>query len=236
MRTGAEPIDEKPTTEKASLPEKVKPAWRGMLLLGLVAVILFALIYLSPLRQYLGRVRELSDQVRSLGWQAPLVFTISVGVLVAVGLPRLFFCVLGGMAMGFWQGLLWAQLGTLLGNYVVFGLARSWARDWARQYLSRHGKLQNVLLEEGIAGVILARQLPLPGLLINLACGLLSIGRGDFLLGTVIGQLPEAIPCTLIGAGVLEASFRRSLGVISLGVASAVVIWLVLRWALRRRT
>jgi uncharacterized membrane protein YdjX (TVP38/TMEM64 family) len=222
-------MNQKPAAQKAASPQQVKPAWRGMLLLACLAIILFAGIYLSPLRQYLGRVRELSDQLRTLGWGAPLVFSVAVAVLVALGLPRLFFCVLGGMALGFWQGLLWAQLGTLLGNYVVFSLARSWAREWARGYLSRHGKLQILLAQEGIASVILARQLPLPGLLINLTCGFLSLGCRDFLLGTLLGQLPEAVPCTLIGAGVLQSSFRQSLGLIGLGVASAVVIWIVLR-------
>src|SRR5258708_3361794 len=101
MQAGAEPIDEKPSSEKVAPRADVKPAWRGMLLLALTAGILFALIYLSPLREYMGRVRELSEQVRSLGWRAPLVFTVSVAILVAIGLPRLFFCVLGGMALGF---------------------------------------------------------------------------------------------------------------------------------------
>jgi len=108
MTAGAESINEKPAAQKAP-PGEVKPAWRGMLLLALLATILFAAIYLSPVRQYLGRVHELSEQVRSLGWWAPLVFTVSVAVSVALGLPRLFFCVVAGMAMGFWQGLVWAQ-------------------------------------------------------------------------------------------------------------------------------
>ena len=206
-----------------------------MLLLVLAAGILFALIYLSPLRHYLGQVRELNDQLRNLGWWGPFVFTLSVGILVAFGLPRLFFCVLAGMAFGFWQGLLWAQLGTLLGNYAVFSLARSSARNWARHYLATHDKLHGWLQHEGIAGVIVARQLPLPGLLINLACGLFSLRSRDFLIGTVLGQLPEAIPCTLIGAGVLQPSFKRSLGLISLGVGSAVLVWVGLRWVLRRQ-
>jgi len=37
----------------------------------------------------------------------------------------------------------------------------------------------------------------------------------------------------LIGAGVLQASFRQSLSLISLGVGAAVVVWTALRWMLR---
>jgi uncharacterized membrane protein YdjX (TVP38/TMEM64 family) len=234
MAAGAEPIDEKRACEEVATPTEVKPAWRGMVWVALLATVLFGVIYLSPLREQLNRVHELSQQVRSFGWSAPLVFTVSVAILVAVGLPRLFFCVVSGMAFGFWYGLLYAQLGTLLGNYLVFNLARSWARDWTRRYLSGHGRFHKLLQEEGMTGVILMRQLPVPGLLINLSCGFLTISRRDFVIGTVLGQLPEAIPCTLIGAGLLQASFQRSLSLISLGVGAAVLVWTALRWALRR--
>jgi uncharacterized membrane protein YdjX (TVP38/TMEM64 family) len=191
-------------------------------------------VYLSPLRDYQSRMQELSGFIRGLGWQAPFLFTISVAVLVSLGFPRLLLCVLAGMAFGFWTGLLWAQLGTLLGNYAVFLVARSGGKNWAERYFSRHAKVHNLIEREGISGVILARQLPVPGLLINLACGLFAIRRRDFLIGTIIGQLPEAIPCTLIGAGVLEASFKKSLGSISVGVALAVLLWIGLRLGFKR--
>src|SRR5271166_2713857 len=122
------------------------------------------------------------------------------------------------MALGFWSGMLWAQLGTLVGNYVLFIVARSAGRDWAERFLIQRGKLQAFLRLRGTLGVILARQLPLPGLVINLACALLPIRHRDFLFGTIVGQLPQAIPCTLIGAGALQASFKKSIGLIGLAV------------------
>jgi uncharacterized membrane protein YdjX (TVP38/TMEM64 family) len=237
MTVGTEPINK-------NMPQGAEPArgdtgaklpWRNILWLALAAAILLAVVYLSPVRQYLGRLQELSSFIRGFGWRGPLVFTVSVALLVAVGFPRLFFCVLAGMAFGFWPGLLWAQLGTLAGNYAVFMVARSGGRNWAERYFARHTKLQNVIQKEGAAGVILARQLPVPGLLINMACGLFAIRSYDFFIGTIIGQLPEAIPCTLIGAGVLQASFRRSLGLISLAVAAAVLGWIGMRWILNRQ-
>ncbi|MGA2660423.1 MAG: hypothetical protein ABSH34_23230 [Verrucomicrobiota bacterium] len=84
---------------------------------------MLALVYLSPLRAWLGRLREISDQIRGLGVLAPLVVMVSIAVLVAVGFPRLVLCAIAGMALGFWSGLLWAQLGTLLGNYATFLVA-----------------------------------------------------------------------------------------------------------------
>jgi len=119
-------------------------------------------------------------------------------------------------------------LGTLLGNYATFLVARFAARQWAEHYLSKRGKLHTLVQREGIAGVILARQLPVPGLLVNLACALFPLRHRDFLIGTLLGQLPEAVPCTLIGAGALKGA-----GLIGLGVAVAVVAWIGLRRLLR---
>jgi uncharacterized membrane protein YdjX (TVP38/TMEM64 family) len=200
---------------------------------AVVVCALLAIADLSPFRAYLERWREVSEDLRSLGALAPLVLVAAVAVLVGVGFPRWPFCIIAGAALGFWSGLFWAQLGTLLGNYAVFLVVRLGSRDWAQRYLSKRVRLHNVIRQEGIPGVILARQMPLPGLLINLACGLVPLRQRDYLFGTIVGQLPLAVPCTLIGAGVLQASFRESLGVIALAIAAAVLAWVGLRFLLR---
>jgi uncharacterized membrane protein YdjX (TVP38/TMEM64 family) len=69
---------------------------------------------------------------------------------------------------------------------------------------------------------------------INLACALLPIRHLDFLIGTIIGQLPQAIPCTLIGAGALQPSFTRSMGIIGLALFASILAWVGLRYLLRR--
>ncbi len=231
-----EPMDNPrpPAAEEAAGEAAAKPPWRKVVWMAAIVAGLLALVYLSPLRHYLGHLRELSDSIKGLGLLGPLVLTCSVAMLVAVGLPRLLFCVIAGMALGFWSGLFWTQLGTLVGNYAVFLLVRLHGRDWAERYVSKRGRLHSLIRREGIAGVILARQVPVPGLLINLACGLVSLRHRDYLVGTLIGQLPQAIPFTLIGAGVLQASFSKSVGVIGLAVSFTLLVWFGLRFALRR--
>lgn len=213
-----------------------KAPWRNLAILAAFVVVLLAVVSVSPLGDYLGRMREVSDHLRGLGLLAPVVLTLGVAVLVALGFPRLLFCVIAGMALGFWSGLLWTQLGTLLGNYALFLAARSVGHDWALRALAKRGKrLHDLVREEGVAGVILARQLPVPGLAVNLACGLLPLRHRQFLLGTLIGQLPEAIPCTLFGAGVIGGSFKKSAGLIGLAVAASLLAWMAGRWFIRRR-
>ncbi len=238
MTSDAEPIEKNPSATSPSPAEveaRAELPWPRILMLAFLVVALLALVYVSPLRQYLGRLRDISNYIRSLGWYGPVVLSSGIALLVGIGFPRLLFCVLAGMALGFWWGLFWAQLGTLLGNYAVFLMSRWSGGEWAQRYVARRGKLHSLIQREGMAGVVLARQLPMPGLVINLACGLLPIRHRHFLLGTMLGQLPEAVPCTLIGAGALAASFGQSAGAIGLAVALAVLFWSGVRWFLRRQ-
>ena len=101
--------------------------------------------------------------------------------------------------------------------------------------LSKRPEFHSLLEQQGALGVVLARQLPLPGLFINLGCALLPLKHLDFLIGTIFGQLPQAVPCTLIGAGLLQASLGRSIGLIGLATAVAIVTWLTVRYLLACR-
>ncbi len=237
MTMAAEPQHKPPpaSDEDVLHEAEARPPWRRIALMGVLLIVLLSVVYLSPLRGYLGRLQEIRDTIRSFGVMAPVVLTLSIAGLVAIGFPRLVFCALAGMAMGFWWGLLWAQLGTLIGNYGLFLVARTGGGDWVRRYLAKRGRLAGLIREGGAVGVILARQLPVPGMLVNLAFGLLSIRHRDFLLGTLLGQLPEAIPCTLIGAGAVKASLGKSVGLIGLAVALAILVWVGLHWWVRRR-
>ena len=225
---------EQPTVSETP-PQTAKPAgppWKRITLLALAACSLLMVAYLSPLREYLADAPKLSERIRAFGVWAPFVFTIAVALLVAAGFPRLVLCVVSGMAFGFGWGLLYAQVGTLAGNYAVYLAARLCGTDWLERYLARKAAaLSHLVDQEGLRGVLLARQLPVPGVAVNLACALLGVRQRDFLIATLIGQLPEAVPCTLLGAGLLKASFAASAGLISLAVIAAVVLWALLqRW------
>jgi len=211
-----------------------KAPWKKALWLALFLMAALCLVYLSPLRNYLSHIREVSHQIQSLGPWAPICFGFGVAILVAVGFPRLLFCVISGMALGFWMGFIVAQTGTLIGNYLTFIFVRWSGRERAEQCLAQKGFVSNFIHREGVASVIIARQLPIPGLLLNLAFGLSPLRHRHFLIGTLLGQIPEAIPCTLIGAGMLQASFSQSLAWIALSVVALLLAWITLKWLHRR--
>jgi uncharacterized membrane protein YdjX (TVP38/TMEM64 family) len=86
-----------------------------------------------------------------------------------------------------------------------------------------------------VAGVVLARQIPLHGTLINLCLGLSRVKHWHFLVGTAIGLLPEAVPVALVGAGLVKGSLTDSAWMIGLGALVMAGLWVGSAWWLRRR-
>jgi uncharacterized membrane protein YdjX (TVP38/TMEM64 family) len=89
--------------------------------------------------------------------------------------------------------------------------------------------------DQGVAGVVLARQIPLPGTLINLCLGLSRVKHRHFLIGTAIGLLPEALPVALVGAGLVKRSVKDSVGMIGLAALAMCGVWVAGAYLLRRR-
>jgi uncharacterized membrane protein YdjX (TVP38/TMEM64 family) len=209
---------------------------KKLFLLALGAVACIALIHFTGLKQYLSNIHDLKDQLRALGIWGPVVFTSAVAMLVAVGAPRLIFCALGGLAFGFFYGLIWSQIGTLAGSYLTFVCARWGGKEWVSRKLAgvESGKLKNIIANPSVFSVFLAMQIPVGGFFINLFLGVTSVGTGTFLVGSMLGFLPEAVVVTLIGSGLgKETTSRALLQVIVAIVCAAIVLGAAL---LRKRS
>jgi uncharacterized membrane protein YdjX (TVP38/TMEM64 family) len=198
---------------------------RKDLILVLIVVIVVFIAYLSPLKEYVQRIPELSRRIAEMGVCGPSIFVLTVCLLVIVGVPRLLLCPVGGMAFGFFPGLMYAVIGTMLAYYVVFLFVRWGGRKFVIRHFPRLNKFTKVLEHGGIPAVILARQMPIHGMVINLILGLSPVRHRDFLIGTAIGLFPEAIPCTLVGSGVGQGSLGKSTIYMVLALLALVVLW-----------
>lgn len=205
------------------------PAIRKDLIFLLVFVIMIFVAYISPLKQYSEKVPELCEKIKQTGMLAPVIFTLGVCVLVCAGVPRLILWPIGGMAFGFIGGLTCCSLGALMADYIVFLFLRWGGRDFVLKHSQMLNKLPKVLEHGGIPAVILARQMPLHGMLINLVLGLSPVKHRDFLIGSFIGLLPEAIPFTLIGMGVKHGTLWHNMIYVMLAFLALVVIWLLIK-------
>jgi uncharacterized membrane protein YdjX (TVP38/TMEM64 family) len=209
---------------------------KDLLFILIFVGIIFA-AYLSPLKQYIDKAPELCEQIKSTGYMAPVFFILGVCLLVCVGVPRLLLCPLGGMAFGFVYGLLYCVIGTLMAYYIVFLFVRWGGRDFILRHSHKLNKFTKILEHGGIPAVILARQMPVHGMVLNLIMGLSPVSHRDFLIGTAIGLFPEAIPFTLIGKGAKQGSIGKSMIYIFVALLVLVALWLGAKlWRRKRKS
>ena len=197
--------------------------WKLLITMAVVAAA-FALVYFTPAKKYLGDIQSVKHWLLSLGWVGPAAWMGIVFVLVAAGMPRLLFCPIGGLAFGFWYGLLWTQVATLAGYYVLFLFVRWGGPDFVLRHWPRVGRIKGHFHGHSAALMVFAlRQLPISGLIINFLLGLSPIRHHHFLLGTVFGVLPEAIPFTLVASGTFKLTVQNT----PLYIAAAVGLLLL---------
>jgi len=203
-------------------------AWRLLIILAVVGAA-FVLVYSTPARTYLRNIQSVKYWLMSLGWVGPAAWMGIVFLLVAMGMPRLLFCPIGGLAFGFWQGLLWTQVATLAGSYALFLFVRWGGRDFVLRHWPRVGRLKEHFDGHSAAILVFAvRQLPISGLVIDFLLGMSPIRHRHFLIGTAFGILPEAIPLTLVASGVVGLTGRNT----PLEVALAMGVLLLLSFTM----
>ncbi len=206
-----------------------------LFILAAVAAASLLFIHFTGIKEYLGNIHKIKEQLDNFGIWAPLMFAAVVAPLVALGAPRLLFCALGGMAFGFLQGLIWSQVGTLLGAYLTFVFARWGGRQWVGQKIAglESKTLKKLIDNPSVLSVFLIRQVPVGGFFINLFLGVTSISTGTFLLGSLLGFLPEAVVVTLIGSGLGKESAFDALFQVLIAVVCAALILGIALWKKR---
>ena len=197
-----------------------------ILLLGLGA----CLLYLLPYEDMPGQVAMLGERVAALGWYGSAVFVLVTALLTGIGVPRLLMTGVAAALFGFTWGLISSQIGVLAGAYATFALARWSGREAGLERWSRLRRFRGLLSEQGVVPVLLFRQLPLSSFFINVLLGLTAVRNRDFVIGSVIGFLPEAIPAALIGAGLVKESFGETLKYVLVGALLLVALGLLARW------
>ena len=196
----------------------------------LLALLLLAspLILTLPLKEWFDHSDALRQAFSAMGLWAPLVFVFATTVGTAFGLPRLVFCMVSGWLFGFAYGFAWSQLGSLLGAYGLFLLARS---SKPEKLITKYPKLQTISTPVGTGwvSVLLVRQLPLAGLYNDILLGWSPVSHRDFWVGSFIGFLPLGITASLLGAGAIEADLGRVAGYF----AGATLIFFVLSYSIK---
>jgi len=191
------------------------------------------LLYLLPYQDLPGWISRLGEITAALGWYGPLGFGLATALLTGIGVPRLLMTGVAAALFGVLLGLACTLSGTLLGAYSTFALARWGGREAGLTRWPKLRRFSNLLARPGILPVLLSRQLPLSSFFINVLLGLTAVRTRDFVFGSLIGFLPEAIPVALIGAGVVQGELAAMLKYVLVGGVLFIGLGFFMRWLLR---
>jgi len=204
---------------------------RQVLTAVLVVAAFMALAHFTPMKAWITNVQSWKGFVREFGWMAHAVFMLVTAGAVMMGVPRLAFCSAAGLIFGFGEGLLLSLLGSTLGSYGAFILSRHGFRRAAEARAEKWPWLKKMLKKPSVMRVFWARQLMVPGIVLNVLIGMTPLLHSRFLLGTALGYLPLNIAFSLVGSGLGKESITTTMTQLLAAMAVInVAAWLVFRY------
>jgi uncharacterized membrane protein YdjX (TVP38/TMEM64 family) len=207
--------------EKENIRDIIKTILLVIVLSGSLAVVRFSPIwyYLDP-----SHISLLQDKLAGFRSMAPFIFFAGAALLIAMGVPRTIFSVLGGMAFGFLTGTLLAIAAAFAGSVAIIWLTRFLGRPLFHRKIGHRLKaIEGRLEDNGFLAVLILRQLPLPSILVNVLIGLSSIDSKAFIFGSLLGLIPEAAIFALFGSSV-RGDFALRVSMASLFLILLVLI------------
>ncbi|HEU4684519.1 MAG TPA: VTT domain-containing protein [Nitrospira sp.] len=213
-------------------PERRTPARRQIILGGtalLLLVVLAVLWHWTPLRDYVDVV-TLTGYLQQFGEgpAAPLIAIAGFLLGGVVVMPVVILIAVTVLTFGPWWGFLYALIGMTSSAMLTFGVGRLLGRRLMdRLSGSRVYRVSRVLASRGILAIATLRILPVaPFSIINAVAGASHIRTKDFLIGTVLGELPGLLATAWFMNQVTETLRHPGLGSLAvlIGIAAVIVL------------
>ena len=183
----------------------------------------------SGLLQDLLSTNWIDERVRGKGVPGELLFVAVGGIATAVAVPRHVVSFLGGYAFGMVLGTGLALVATELGCVLTFFYARLVGRPLVAKRLgARVQRIDDFLAANPFSMTLLIRLLPVGNNFATcLAAGVSRVPARPFLLGSLIGYVPQTFVFALAGSGVeMGGRLRFAYAAAFFLVSGAIGIWL----------
>lgn len=197
-------------------------------------VLCLIIVFFSPLRHELARIREWQAALDQMGPRAELAFIAAAALITALGFPRMLVYPVGGLAFGFWWGLTWSVVALLFGGYIPFLYARWGGRSWFLRHWPRMEAVAAYFRNRSYRTVVLLRILPMPGFITNALLGITHIKHRSFLLGTLLGCIPPGIPAALLGHSMVEEAGTTQVTYVTSSIILFFILWVIIPFMLRK--
>jgi uncharacterized membrane protein YdjX (TVP38/TMEM64 family) len=163
--------------------------------------------------------------IRNNGFTGMLLFLGLGATATALGSPRQLLAFFGGYAFGFINGALLSTLATGLGCVLSMYFARFAVRKQIkRRYPKKITAIDRFLAKSPFTKTIVIRLLPIGNNLVtNLVAGVSHVSGLSFVLGSLIGYLPQMAIFALMGKGVIVLSVWKVVLSIALFIISSLL-------------
>jgi uncharacterized membrane protein YdjX (TVP38/TMEM64 family) len=210
--------------------------WLRPLLLALALVALLVAAKVFGLGDRLG---ELRAWILDLGAWGPVVFIVIYAVAVVAAVPGSVLTIAAGAMFGSLLGVGVVSIASTLGAGMAFAVARWFARDSVRSWLSHSDKfttLDRMTNEHGAIIVAITRLVPLfPFTLLNYGFGLTGVPFRTYVLWSWVCMLPGTI-LYVVGADAVTralAEGRVPWTLVGILAAVSVILFFIVRRARR---
>lgn len=228
---------------KRPLPAKRKLPLKTIIgsLLILAALVILTVIFWDPILSLLSNTERVRDFVDEAGvWGALVFIGIQFLQVLIAPIPGQVVGVAAGASFGTWLGTLYALIGSLLGMWTVFVIARRLGRPFVERFIKPDllDKFDYLTKNRGAVVFFFIILFPVfPDDIICYLVGLSKIPIRTLLIAGMLGRIPGTIGSALIGDGVAGDSIQLAVGVVIVMVlALAIGYWQRLRieaWARR---
>jgi uncharacterized membrane protein YdjX (TVP38/TMEM64 family) len=185
-----------------------------------------------------GDIGAMAEYIRSFGAASVLVTLLLFFIVTyIIVIPYIVLSGAAGIVYGLFWGTIIAWIGEIIGEVVMFILARYFFRQWVADKVAKTHYLKQVDdygAKNGFKVLLIARLMPLaPSEIITSVAAISSISFRHYFWGTVIGKLPPVFLKVLIGHDIVYAqdNMPRLVAVISLVAFLYVYMW----WRKRKK-
>ncbi len=213
-----------------TLKRKLKALLPGLVFLGTLVAVAY-LLESGLAVEWVSEdwMERIDRDVRGKGVSGEILYLAVGGLACALAVPRHFVSFFGGYAFGVGFGTLLALLATEIGCALTFFYARLIGRPLvAARFGARVRRIDDFLSANPFSMTLLMRLLPIGNnFATSLAAGVSRVPARPFLLGSLLGYVPQTLVFALAGSGIeAGAGARVWLAVLLFFVSAAIGIWL----------
>ncbi len=200
------PLAEPPLKKRISRRTLIKLAVATLLVVIILGYLAWDIIAGGPLMTLLTNREQLIEAVNSWGPFAPILYILlQVLQTVAAPIPGQIVGGIGGFIFGPW-GILWTTIGTLIGCWIVFKIARRFGRPLLEKLFKKSAiEKFDFIINAKSASLILFAIFLLPGFPDDIVCyiaGLTNLSIKRLMAIVALGRFPVIVLTNYIGAEV----------------------------------